>query len=130
MCPFIYARLYSRTRSPLRAAPAILRMILHRYFGIRTGLVVQWKYILFEHNDSEEEIRAAQRLAARYGVDQILFVLSHTWHRSRKYTSLSQIEKDPVFHRFRGAQKFQSTVGKEVDNVRLWEEEAQRRGQE
>ncbi len=48
--------------------------------------VVEWKYILFKYNDSDEEIIGAQRKALELGVDRIQFVLTHTPEKSRKYT--------------------------------------------
>ena len=37
-----------------------------------------WKYILFEFNDSDEELYEAQRLAAEIGVDQLLVLRKGT----------------------------------------------------
>jgi len=47
---------------------------------------VVWKYILFEFNDSAEELREAQRTAERLGVDMLLFTVTASKHRSQKYT--------------------------------------------
>jgi hypothetical protein len=47
--------------------------------------VLIWKYILFEFNDSDKEIQAAQELAQRLRVD-LLFVCTHSAGRSRRYT--------------------------------------------
>ena len=41
-----------------------------------------WKYILFAHNDSDGEIIAAQEMAQTIGVDQLLFVSTHSANRS------------------------------------------------
>ena len=49
------------------------------------GGSVTWKYILFETNDSEEEILEAQRIAQEIGVTRLWFVHSHTANRSKKY---------------------------------------------
>jgi wyosine [tRNA(Phe)-imidazoG37] synthetase (radical SAM superfamily) len=54
-----------------------------------------WKYILFEFNDSEEEIFDAQQLAEEYGVDILLFVLTHSQYRSQRFT-LETIGSLPV----------------------------------
>lgn len=51
----------------------------------RPGALV-WKYILFEWNDSPEEIRRAQELAAELGVHAILFVFTHSKGKSRRFT--------------------------------------------
>jgi len=44
-----------------------------------------WKYILFEFNDSEEELIAAQKLANSIGVDTLLFVFTHSKYKSFQY---------------------------------------------
>lgn len=99
-----------------------------KLLGKRKRPLVRWKYILFEHNDSEGEIREAQRLALEIGVDELQFVLSHTWNRSRKYTSLEQIESDPLFHLFKRGRHFYSCVSDDVENIAQWEDEGRRRG--
>lgn len=48
------------------------------------GAVV-WKYILFAHNDSDEEIVEAQELAQAIGISTLLFVFTHTRQRSLRY---------------------------------------------
>ena len=45
-----------------------------------------WKYILFEFNDTDDEITAAQRAAKDLGIDTILFVFTHSHFRSTRYT--------------------------------------------
>ena len=47
---------------------------------------VIWKYIIFSHNDSDEEIIAAQHLAKDFGVDRLLFVMTHTANKSRRFS--------------------------------------------
>jgi organic radical activating enzyme len=48
---------------------------------------IEWKYILFEFNDSEEELIEAQRMAEEIGVDSIMFIVTPSkWH-SNKYRS-------------------------------------------
>lgn len=48
---------------------------------------LEWKYILFEFNDSDEEILLAQELAEDIGVDSLLFVITNSkWH-SKRYTT-------------------------------------------
>ncbi|MCC7201167.1 MAG: radical SAM protein [Nitrospirae bacterium] len=44
-----------------------------------------WKYILFEFNDSNEELIAAQHLANSIGVDLLMFVFTHSQFKSIKY---------------------------------------------
>ena len=45
--------------------------------------------ILLEFNDSDEELLAAQAEAQRLGVDEFLFVITHSAHRSRRFTQES-----------------------------------------
>lgn len=47
---------------------------------------VEWKYILFVYNDSDEELIAAQQKAEALGIDSLWFVLTFTPERSRRYT--------------------------------------------
>lgn len=49
------------------------------------GTAVIWKYILFTHNDSDEEIVEAQELAQDIGVTALLFVFTPTRQRSMRY---------------------------------------------
>lgn len=45
---------------------------------------LEWKYTLFEFNDSDQEIIQAQRLAEDIGVDSLMFVLTNSkWHSKR-----------------------------------------------
>lgn len=83
---------------------------------------LRWRFILFEHNDSEEEIIHAQKLAREIGFDEMLFVLTHTWNRSRKYTSPEQLDELPEFQVFGGPRQAFSNVNEETDNVSHWEE--------
>lgn len=47
---------------------------------------VEWKYILFRHNDSDEELVATQRKAEELNVDSLQFVFTHTVEKSTRYT--------------------------------------------
>jgi hypothetical protein len=51
-----------------------------------------WKYILFEFNDSDEEIIEAQRRVTDLGFDGLMFVFTQTIHRSVRFTE--QTAKD------------------------------------
>jgi len=57
---------------------------------------VIWKYILFEFNDSDEELRAAQEKAADLDVDCLMFVFTQTNFKSRRYT-LANATDFPIF---------------------------------
>ena len=56
-----------------------------------------WKYILFEFNDNEPELLEAQHLAQELEVDTLLFVVTHSQYRSRKY-DLESIGSLPVIY--------------------------------
>lgn len=58
---------------------------------------IVWKYILFEFNDSDEELIEAQEIAQDYGVDTLLFVVTHSEFRSTKYT-LETLDKLPILY--------------------------------
>jgi hypothetical protein len=47
---------------------------------------VEWKYILFCHNDSDDELVATQRKAAEIDVDSLQFTFTHTREKSLTYT--------------------------------------------
>ena len=47
---------------------------------------VEWKYILFTYNDSDEELVAAQQKAEELGIDSLWFVPTFTPEYSRRYT--------------------------------------------
>jgi hypothetical protein len=53
----------------------------------RTGnrdIFLEWKYILFEFNDSDEDILLAQDIAEDIGVDSLLFIITNSkWHSTR-----------------------------------------------
>ena len=52
--------------------------------AVRRSVVI-WKYVLFDHNDSDAELIAAQETAERIGVDRLLFVATHSRGRSRRF---------------------------------------------
>lgn len=47
---------------------------------------VVWKYILFEFNDSDDELILAQKIAQDIGVDILLFVFTHSRFKSIRFT--------------------------------------------
>ncbi len=108
-------------RRPDYAPPRVDMPQLARQLKARGRPIVCWKYILFEHNDSDAEIVKAQELAWQLGVDEMMFVLTHTWNRSRKYTTREQIESLPVFKVFDGTRRTFSNVNLETDNVAHWD---------
>jgi len=89
--------------------------------------LLRWKYILFEHNDSESELREVQRLARRLGVDQMMFTLSHTWNRSKKYTSAEQLDALPLFHVFDDDPVVFDNVNRESRILEHWKDKRRRR---
>lgn len=59
---------------------------------------VEWKYILFRHNDSDEELIAAQRKAEELDVDSLQFVFTHTKEKSLRY-SPANVDDLPIVWR-------------------------------
>jgi len=58
--------------------------------GVRQRLI--WKYILLDFNDSVEELQQAQHMAQDLGVDLLLFVLTHSEHRSERWLAANAAE--------------------------------------
>ncbi|WP_028580359.1 radical SAM protein [Desulfogranum japonicum] len=57
--------------------------------------LVIWKYILFEFNDSNDELIDAQHKAQEIGVDSLLFVVTHSEFHSRRYP-MEELAKLPI----------------------------------
>lgn len=53
---------------------------------------VEWKYILFEWNDSDDEIREAARLADELEVE-LRFTLTHSEGRSQRFTDMASLSE-------------------------------------
>jgi organic radical activating enzyme len=49
-------------------------------------LFLEWKYILFEFNDSDEDLIRAQAIADDIGVDSLLFIITNSKWCSRRFT--------------------------------------------
>lgn len=48
------------------------------------GVFLEWKYILFEFNDLDEDLLLAQQVAEEIGVDSLLFIITNSkWHSTR-----------------------------------------------
>lgn len=47
---------------------------------------IEWKYILFEHNDSDEELEEVQLLAEKLSVDSLLFIITNSKKASKRFT--------------------------------------------
>lgn len=69
--------------------------------------LVVWKYILFEFNDSDEELIAAQKKAMEMGIDSISFILTHTRFKSHRFdtdrinavpvvTPITMVDRTPI----------------------------------
>jgi organic radical activating enzyme len=61
-----------------------------RIYG-HPGTFLEWKYILFEYNDSDKDILRAQEIADEVGVDSLLFIITNSkWHSKRFTVDHSQ----------------------------------------
>lgn len=85
-CDGVWPESYARYRVGGDVARAIQFMGEARGFRGFPAPSVVWKYILFEWNDSPEELFAAQKLAGEIGVHALLFVYTHSAGKSRRYT--------------------------------------------
>jgi organic radical activating enzyme len=56
---------------------------------------VEWKYILFDHNDSDAELALVQQLAEQFAVDSLLFIITNSKRASKRYT-VSNIRDFPL----------------------------------
>ena len=83
-----------RTNGEVDQVLAFMKRAAERAKGERHKSVV-WKYIVFAHNDSDEELIAAQHLAKEMGVSRLLFVLTHTGNKSKRFTPFSS-ERIPI----------------------------------
>jgi molybdenum cofactor biosynthesis enzyme MoaA len=59
-------------------------------FGTRNRVDIIWQYILFEWNDSDEELARARRLASKLGVP-LKWVFTHTTGASKRFTDGSEL---------------------------------------
>jgi hypothetical protein len=81
-----------RVGGDLEMSFAFLSGIRDERRRFRSCLQVDWKYILFEWNDSDEEIAQASRLAHTFDVS-LTFVLTHTPGRSKRFNSPVLLEQ-------------------------------------
>ena len=63
--------------------------------GPERAPIVEWKYILFRYNDSDEELIAAQHCAEDLGIDSLQFVVTHTPEKSQRFT-VENIDQLPI----------------------------------
>lgn len=86
---------YEQYRIGGRAARALqfMRDAPREVAGRQQSMI--WKYILFEHNDSDDEIWRAQLLAQELAVHAMLFVFTHSKEKSRRYT-LANASEFPI----------------------------------
>lgn len=75
-----------RVNGQLDKVLGLMRDLRDARATIPSSTRVVWKYILFEWNDSDREIREAARLAAEMGVD-LSFCLTHTPGRSQRFAT-------------------------------------------
>ena len=63
----------------------------------RSNPFTEWKYILFEHNDTDEDILFAQDLAKQFALDSLLFIITHSKKASKRFTART-IAEFPIKH--------------------------------
>ncbi|MCJ7443180.1 MAG: radical SAM protein [Methanotrichaceae archaeon] len=74
-----------------------------KQFGFLRPYIV-WQYILFEWNDSDEEIHRAQKLAREHGIT-IQWIVTHTDGKSQKYLAGSE-----KYQRLQGIKHYSADV--------------------
>jgi len=99
---------------------------LARHLRKKGRPIVRWKYILFDHNDTDEEIVSAQKQARALGVDQMMFALSHTHNRSKRFTSERQLEELELFRVFDRKPVVYSNLNPESEILQHWAEKGAR----
>jgi uncharacterized Fe-S cluster-containing radical SAM superfamily enzyme len=82
---------------------------------------VAWQYILFEWNDSDNEIRQAKSMAVELGVDSLLWVLTHTRGASRRFVpgapALADLVDRQGFEKARTVFACESTAGRSLQGL-------------
>jgi hypothetical protein len=71
-----------RRNGDLAAVQAFMK---HARAGLPPRTFLEWKYIVFDTNDTDEELLEAQRIAEAIGVDSLLFILTNSKNRSRRF---------------------------------------------
>ena len=65
--------------------------------GVKNPWII-WQYVVFSHNDSEDELRRIQEIATDLGVDQLLFVNTYTANYSNvDFDSIPRIHPNVEF---------------------------------
>ena len=67
--------------------PTVFQFMRDARAGLARRTVMEWKYIVFENNDSDEELLEAQRLAEEFDVDSLLFILTNSKNRSPRFNT-------------------------------------------
>lgn len=73
-----------RVGGDLDQALALMRRACEERGPARSRLRVVWRYILFEWNDTDDELREAARLASSFGAE-LRFLRTHSDGRSRRF---------------------------------------------
>jgi wyosine [tRNA(Phe)-imidazoG37] synthetase (radical SAM superfamily) len=81
-----------RVGGDLNKALGFLRSLRNECLQSKTRMQVIWKYILFEWNDSDEEIRHAARLARELECE-LRFCMTHTPGRSTRFSDYSTLQR-------------------------------------
>ncbi|MCP4898659.1 MAG: hypothetical protein GY906_16930 [bacterium] len=82
-----------RVGGKLETIFALMRRLQKEIRSGRSSLRVIWRYILFEWNDSDEELLDAARLAAEMGVE-LRFMRTHSEGRSQRFPDSVVLEEN------------------------------------
>lgn len=96
-CDGLYPQNYVKYRigGDARLPLAFMRDAPRQVEGRRQKMI--WKYILFEFNDNDDEICAAQRMAQDIGIDLLMFVFTHSAYKSQRYSAANASELPILF---------------------------------
>ena len=94
-CDGLYQSSYEKYRVNGSVSKALKFMADVKSSNLPKIPIVIWKYILFDYNDSDEELKAAQEKAVEIGVDKLMFVFTHTPHESKRFNN-ENIHEIPI----------------------------------
>lgn len=94
-CDGLYQTNYEKYRVNGSVTKALQFMSDAKSLRLNKKPFITWKYILFEFNDSDEELIASQRKAEELGVDRLLFVITKTPYKSKRF-SVNNIDDIPL----------------------------------
>lgn len=94
-CDGLYQESYSKYRVNGSVSKALRFMEDAKSSKVGKTPKLIWKYILFEFNDTEEEIIAAQKRAMSIGVNRLQFIITSSNFSSKRF-SINNLQEFPI----------------------------------